>query len=235
MFHTRIVAALMIALTLAAAASAQKSFEFIKYESPIRAHSGYHPNAVAFSSDGKLMASGADDAIAVWDVATQKLLTRMQLPEKQYAVRVAFTDGKTLVSNAVNDRMIRFWDVRTGKQLKEFPNPKTKETPNGYSSPLIAFSTDGALMAVHDDWRATKVLETVTGKVLSELPAQAGTWNAYAFSADGQFFATGSAKEMLTMRIWNPQNGERVGRSAKIGPAGTAAIRSPPIRPAAST
>ena len=70
---------------------------------------------MAFSPDGKTLASGSDDkTIKLWDVASGKNTATVK-GHKNKVETVAFSpDGKTLASGS-SDKTIKLWDVKPGK------------------------------------------------------------------------------------------------------------------------
>jgi RNA polymerase sigma factor (sigma-70 family) len=80
-------------------------------------HHGGQMRGMAFSPDGKVLATGGngfgDQIVRLWDVATGKELKQL----KTEAERVCFSpDGRTLATVAYADPTIRLWELATGQE-----------------------------------------------------------------------------------------------------------------------
>jgi RNA polymerase sigma factor (sigma-70 family) len=132
-----------------------KTIRTFVHENPEASSSGGSPQvlAIAFSPDGKWMASGGyandkDDYFArLWEVETSKEVRRFMHGIKGYGVRsLAFSpDGKTLATlGTQGGAFLRLFDVATGKEQRAFPKDGEYRTRPG----SIAFAPDGKTVAV---------------------------------------------------------------------------------------
>ena len=154
--------------------------------------------AVAITPDGATLASGSDDGtIRLWDAASGQ--ERAVLKGHRGEVRtMAFSpDGRRLASGADHDRRIIFWDVKSGRQLKEIDGDES----NG-SIRSVAFSSDGRSLASGAGLTYSIVLwDVATGEQQSELLGHESNVSSLEFSRDGKGLV--SVDEEGAIRVWD--------------------------------
>ena len=75
----------------------------------------YEVNSVTFSSDGKLIVSGADDKIVkLWDIQTGGIIKDFS-DHKGIVWAVSISADSTIIASGSGDNTIRLWEVSTGR------------------------------------------------------------------------------------------------------------------------
>ncbi|MGC1377644.1 MAG: hypothetical protein WA821_15525 [Anaerolineales bacterium] len=152
---------------------------------------------VAFSPDGKMLASGSsgDSAIILWDVATGQPIGQPLMQSKNSAVSklVFSSDGKTLASSS-DESVIILWDVATHK-----PIGQPVKGPASLGS--LAFSPDGKTLASLND-KTIILWDAATGQPIGQpliIDHDDNGIYSTAFSADGKTLASGSSNGAIIL------------------------------------
>ncbi|MEQ8788314.1 MAG: WD40 repeat domain-containing protein [Pirellulaceae bacterium] len=155
-----------------------------------------------FESLGDAIGSGIGDAL---DEALVEPLRRRY----SHVLSVAFSpDGKQLLSSQF-DGSVRLWDVRTGRQLRQFCGPRSaysNETLPVISS--AAFSQDGRYVTAADEQGWVRVWQTSNGRQTARLRADGFRAQSAQFSPDGRLLLTVGADKVA--RLWDAKSGEHL-------------------------
>lgn len=172
---------------------------------------GCYTNALAFSSDGRLLASGACAVVKLWDMKTMKEL--VSVPGVETAPHgLAFSpDDKFLVFN--DWKAIRFWDVEKGREAFKIPknassinDSKLLFTPDGKS--LIYSCDDEDLSLIHV-WDLEQKKETRVFKGHTRfLSGNEVAVIALTLDREGKYLISGGGDE--TVRIWDLASGKQL-------------------------
>lgn len=175
--------------------------------------SGGFIESMAFSPDGKVLASTTSVQTSLWDVQTgREKATLIQDNKEGGRVRcVCFSaDGKTLALGVhcfeVGKRGVQLWDVETVKL-------KTTLQTGEYNVMSVAFSPDGTLIASGEasgDKGAIGKITLWDAKTHMEafkLMGHGGGVFSVAFSPDSKTLATSSHDKLVG--LWDVSTGQR--------------------------
>jgi WD40 repeat protein/serine/threonine protein kinase len=159
--------------------------------------------AVAFSPDGRWLATSQDKTVRLWDTATCQEILALE-GHTEDVTSVAFSpDGRRLASTS-RDKTLRLWDTATGQTVLML----AKDFAMG--GQIVAFSPDGRRVAASCFGTTVQLWDAVTGKEVLTLkgPTNAIVFFGLAFSPDGRWLAVGCMDK--TVRVWDMATGQQV-------------------------
>jgi WD40 repeat protein len=180
-------------------------------EQPGFAAEGKGATCLAFSPDGRTVASGgADHKVILWNVdGGQK---RHEIAAHQDVVRcLAFSpEGRTLATGG-DDTRIRLWEADGGKE-RQLPEPGGKDGAGGkpfegHTAAVtgLAFSPDGLSLASASADRTVRLWDVGSGIARATLRGHGGRVYAVAFRRTGETLASGG--EDGSVKLWDSATG----------------------------
>jgi WD40 repeat protein len=163
---------------------------------------------LAYSPDGRYLATNSFKGIIIWDGRTGSKLHTLSDSDDSSSVlsipklfggkgrvdsSIAFShDGKRIVT-ASGEKVIKIWDVKTGNLLLQFGKPQ------GNSKSFVRFSpNDKAIVACYYDDGQIQIINSETGEILHQL--NGGKYIKWAsYSSDGKKLISYSGD---SVKIW---------------------------------
>lgn len=190
--------------------------------------------SLAFSPNGKVLATKSGATVQLWDVQTGQSLRKCR-PRTYYAkqkhlaidrsntmpfnatAQVAFSpDGKLLAAEA-GDNTLHFWDAETGQEVGKLVHPGMVVSASFHPKGQLrarrgppdpaAGLTEGLLVTGCND-NAIRVWDSATFKEVRHIEGHLGGYMAVAFAPDGNTIA--SAGGTHTIQLWDAATGKQL-------------------------
>ena len=154
-------------------------------------------NALAFSHDGKLLATGSGEPsrggdLALWDPATGALVRDLPNVHSDTVFALAFSPDDHLLASGAADRMARVVEVASGKILRTF---------EGHSHHVLAvtWSPDGRTLATAGADNLVKLWDAATGERKKNIEGYDKEVTAVSFAGVTGNLLTGSGDNRVRL------------------------------------
>ena len=154
-------------------------------------------NSIAFSPDGKMIASTNFKTVTLWSFDGRKPQSFKGHREDVNSVTFS-PDGKTIASGS-NDKTIKLWNL-DGRELQSFKGHSDKVN-------TVSFSPDGKTIVSGSNDKTVK-LWSLDGRELQSFKGHSDIVNTVSFSPNGNMIASGS--DDMTIKLWS-LNGQEIG------------------------
>lgn len=146
--------------------------------------------ALAFSPDGKLLASGPEDLgyygdlidvppITIWDVATGRAIHRLAGHPRGITSLAFAPDGKTLASSG-GENAARLWDVATGREVERRPGHP------GEIHSMVISPADGSVFTSGNADGIVLRWDAASGRLIESIAWKPSMVDALGISPDGR-------------------------------------------------
>ena len=156
---------------------------------------GVWVRGLAFSPDGRHIASGGDGEIGIWDVDSGAEVMTIAAAHKDFLTDIAYSpDGMRIVSCGSGDPRIRIWDAATGEEVMTLPT-------RNLSLGCVNYDRSGDFIVSTGSNSTIDIWDAATGENVTTLRGHHRPAYSAVFSPGGsRIISSGSDK---TIKVWD--------------------------------
>ncbi|APE15880.1 hypothetical protein BOH72_12270 [Mycobacterium sp. WY10] len=168
------------------------------------------PNAIRYSPDGRLLATGyGDGSVRLSDAQTGQPVGKPLAAHRDDVLDLAWSpDGNTILS-ACRDGTLGLWNSKSGELEGDLFSTPGRRDSTDRRIMGVAFSPDGRRMVTAGAGGVVEVWDVAARRVVFSLTGHEKDVYAVAFAPDGSRIATGSDDN--TLRLWDAATGHPIG------------------------
>jgi hypothetical protein len=161
----------------------------------VKAGNACNTVAGAFSPDGRTFAFGDGGQVRMWDTATWKEGTGMQIVAPWGLARMEYSpDGRTIATASEFGDGVRLYEVATRRE-------RVHVQPPGSTTGMLRFSHDGRVLAWVNNHHKIHVLDVRTGVLAWPFSGHDDRITGLAFTTEDKALASSSADS--TILVWD--------------------------------
>ena len=158
-------------------------------------------NAVAWSPDGRRLATGSADSLAkIWDAGDGRELSAMA-GHTESVNSIAWSPDGRYLATAGFDNTVKVWKADTGTELMTLRGHKANVRS-------VAWSPDGTRLVTGSEDHTARIWDAATGKSLLTLRGQGDSFTTVIWSPDGHKLATASHENAA--KVWDATTGKEL-------------------------
>ena len=155
--------------------------------------------SMQLTQDGRYALLGLEDnSMTVFDIQNGGIRARYPHTDIVYSVAMS-RDALTLVSGCA-DGLVQVWKAGQNQPLVQVQQDNPVRT--------VAITADASLVFASALGQPARVMESGSGRIVTELPALRGYYTAARFSDNGDQLLTGSSAGQI--QLWNSRSGELI-------------------------
>ncbi len=159
--------------------------------------------SIAFSPDGRTLASGDSHRIHLWNVAAQRPIGPALQDRPGFIYSVAFSPNGKLLASGRQDGTIRVWSVASHRRVGA---PLTGHTD---AVEAVAFSPDGRTLASGSQDATLRLWDVAHRRQLGPANAALSPIRTVAFSPNGAAVVSGDVDDVI--RLWKVASQRQLG------------------------